>query len=268
MLKLRLLRGLPWLTAVSGMLAGVAVGVAVFAAGKLTGFSLAALVGGFVGLVLAPIFRAYSSTTVQLKDVKIRVPQFGEAVFVVAQDTEAQAYRLYVELSTRVATRPLRPDTGLVEDAIGSLYTLFTVARAVVTEARVPRKTGSAPTVRELGTRMLNWELEPFLSYWHATLQRWQQEHPGEYEDAWPANAQFRAELAQLQPKMREYMLGFARLAGLSAESLELTEPANPFGAGLPPARRTSPESSQPEVHTRDGRETDRGEPKRDAELG
>ncbi|MDG4793596.1 hypothetical protein [Micromonospora sp. WMMD1082] len=227
-------RGNVWLTGLSGLALGVLVGVAVFAAGQLTGWRLAALVGGFVGLVLAPIFRAYSAAGVEVRDIKVRVPQLGEASIVLQQDTRAQAYRLYVELSSRVATTPLPPGTGLVEDAMKSLYALFTVTREVITTAP-PAKRRRGPSVLDLGLRMLNVELRPFLSYWWPTFVRWRAAHQTAIEDEWPDNARFRAELAALQPRMREFMHAFARLAELSDEQVTITWPQD---VDLPEQRR------------------------------
>jgi hypothetical protein len=240
MRAIRLLRGNPWLTALYGLIMGVAVGLAVFGAGRLTGWPLAALIGGFVGLVLTPIFRAYSGISVELHDVKLKIPQFGEASFVLRQDTQTQAHRLYVELSTRVATTPLQPGTGLVEDALGSLYALFTITREVITAA-MPAKRNTGPSVLDLGHRMLNAELRPFLSYWRAAFTRWQADNPETHEDQWPDNDRFRTELAELQPRMRELAYAFAKLAGMTEEQVALTWPQD---AGHPP--RPSDEPADP----------------------
>lgn len=245
------LRGNAWLTMFTGVVLGVLVGVAVFAAGQLTGWQLAALVGGFVGLVLAPVFRAYSAAGVEVRDIKVKVPQFGEASFVLHQDTRVQAYRLYAELSTRVATTPLPRGTGLVSEAMASLHALFTITREVIATAPPPKRSRGGPTVLDLGLRMLNIELRPFLSYWHPMFVRWQktQKQKDPVEDDWPDDERFRAELAELQPRMREFMYAFARLAELTDDQMLITWPrdvALPEQRLSPVAPETSP--SQPQV--------------------
>ncbi|WFF08055.1 hypothetical protein O7622_05640 [Micromonospora sp. WMMD1076] len=243
------LRGNAWLTVLAGVVLGVSVGVAVFAAGQLTGWRLAALVGGFVGLVLAPIFRVYSTAGVEIRDIKVKVPQFGEASFVLQQDSRMQAYRLYAELSTRVATTPLPQGTGLVSEAMASLHSLFTITREVIATAPPPKRGHSGPTVLDLGLRMLNIELRPFLSYWRPRFVRWEktQEKEKPVEDEWPDNEVFRAELAALQPRMREFMYAFARLAELTDDQMRITWPQDvelPEQRHAPATTETQP--SQP----------------------
>jgi hypothetical protein len=69
--------------------------------------------------------------------------------------------------------------------------------------------------VEQLAITMLNLELRPFLSRWHPALREWEATNPDSGEAAWPEGAACRRELAQVQARIREYALGFAKLAGV-----------------------------------------------------
>src|SRR5438876_4543781 len=45
------------------------------------------------------------------------------------------AWKLYVELNTRIATQPLRPSEGLLREALSSLYAIFGITRDILKEA-------------------------------------------------------------------------------------------------------------------------------------
>lgn len=197
-----------------GVLVGAIVGLALFYASQLQGPGLFLLTGATAGGVGAIVVHGYSRSA-QLSEVTVSVPQLSELRFVVTRDTKRVAWKLFVETITRVSTQPLDPGSGLVREAMTSLYGLFEVVRETLKQSMPSVPDGHAPTVEQLAITMLNLELRPFLSRWHPALRRWEEAHPGADEAEWPANAACRAELAQVQERVREYALGYARLAGV-----------------------------------------------------
>jgi hypothetical protein len=74
--------------------------------------------------------------------------------------------------------------------------------------------------VEHLAIAMLNNEVRPFLSYWHPELQQWEEEHGGRSEPEWPRSTECRADLLAMQARLRQYVLGFGRLAGLDEQNV------------------------------------------------
>lgn len=151
------------------------------------------------------------------------VPQLSELRFVVTKDTKKVAWKLFVETVTRVSTQPLADGTGLLREAMTSLYGLFQVVRDTLKETLPSPVQGRAPTVEQLAITMLNLELRPFLSRWHPELRQWEQANPGADEAGWPAGAACRRELAQVQSRIRGYAVGYARLAGVDDAAALIT---------------------------------------------
>jgi hypothetical protein len=224
-----------WFQAVLGIVIGAAVGAAIFAASSLSGFALAALIGATVGLLAVIFALLYGVPVLRPTEMKVGVPQFG-VTFVVTPDARQIAKEIAVELGTRVATEPLEPDSGLVKEALDSLYTLFDLTRTATKHAP-SRKFGGDPTVGELGFAMLR-DLRPFTSLWHGKLQRWQRENPDRTEWEWPDNKAFRADLVVLQARMRKYLYAFGELAGMfDAKTAGLLTPPTQAPGDLPAQR-------------------------------
>jgi hypothetical protein len=203
-----------WARVSLGLLVGAAVGLGVYGAGRLTGPSLFILAGGAAGGAAAALVALYGHT-VRLTDIMITVPQFSRLHFAVTKDSEQVAWKLFVEAVTRISTQPLDRSSGLVREALTSLYSLFSVTREVLKQAPPSVKAGKEPTVEHLAIAMLNKELRPFLSRWHPVLLEWEKAHPDQADAAWPQEAECRAELLAMQQRLAQYVLGFGRLAGL-----------------------------------------------------
>jgi hypothetical protein len=203
-----------WLAVMIGVVAGAAVGAAVYQGSQLTGRGLYILIGTTAGAVAAIVAHAYSAA-IRLADVTVSVPQFSSARFVVTPDSRLVAWRLFIESITRVSLQPLDADAGLLREAMDSLYSLFRTTRQILADTAPSRRTTDGPTVEHLAISMLNHEIRPFLSRWHPQLTRWEKGHPEEPEHAWPAATQCRGELAQMQRQLAAYSVSFGRLAGL-----------------------------------------------------
>lgn len=133
------------------------------------------------------------------------------------------AWKIFVETVTRVSTQPLAEHAGLLREAMTSLYGLFQVVREILKDTLPSPAQGKAPTVEQLAITMLNLELRPFLSRWHPQLRQWEQANPGADESAWPAGATCREELAVVQARIRDYAVGYARLAGVDDAAALIT---------------------------------------------
>jgi len=190
------------------------MGAAAFWASQLPGAGLFVLTGAIAGAAASLAVHAYSRT-IGLQDVTITIPQLSELHFVVAPDNRLVAWRLFIETTTRVSTQPLADDSGSLREALTSLYSLFQAVRTSLKESNPSRPRSSGPTVEELGVAMLNLELRPYLSRWHPLLSEWERNHCGEPERSWEGNLRCRAELAELQQRLKRYVAGFAALAGV-----------------------------------------------------
>lgn len=199
---------------VLGVTVGGAVGLTIFYASQIHGPPLYILTGAVAGGVAAIVVHGYSRNA-HLSEVTLTVPQLSELRFVVTRDAKRVAWKLFVESITRVSTQPLDDGSGRLREAMTSLYALFDVVRETLKQTLPSVAEGNAPTVEQLAITMLNLELRPFLARWHPALRRWEEANPGTDESGWPENATCRAELAQVQARIRDYALGYARLAGL-----------------------------------------------------
>ncbi|MBM7077939.1 hypothetical protein [Micromonospora humida] len=207
------------LRVLAGLALGAAVGVAVYYASLLKGPNLFILAGATAGAVAAMIVHAYSVGGIRLTDVKVTVPQLSELNFVLTRDTQQVAWRLFKEISSRVAIRPLAAETGRLREALSSLHALVLLTRQILDEVQPSRLVGAAPSVEHLALAMVNNELGPFLSRWHPELHAWEQGSDDRPEQEWPGNAECRADLAAMQSRLRPYVLGFGKLAGMRDET-------------------------------------------------
>lgn len=200
---------------VTGVLGGAAVGAAAFGATRLSEPAL--LIGA--GAVLgggSPFLSARFRGRVRISELKVRIPQFSDLKFVVDDDSRLVAWRLYVEVATRVSTQPIAFEDGLLREALNSLYSLFRTTRELLKAARpTAREEQGERSVEHFAITMLNEELRPFLSKWHPSLRRFEEANRGVPETEWEFNEECRAELARVTANTLQYAYAFARLAGV-----------------------------------------------------
>jgi hypothetical protein len=138
------------------------------------------------------------------------IPSFAAA--------QAQAgWRIYVEVSTRIATQPLAPGSGLLHEAMSSLHALFDRVRRELKRAGgpTPPSKGRGPTVEHLALRILNRDIRPFLARWHPALQAWEQANPDKPESEWPQEQGCRAALEAMRTQVRQDCAELGRLIGV-----------------------------------------------------
>lgn len=197
-----------------GLVSGALVGLAVYGGSLLTGAALYALCGTAAGGVAAVALYAYTQTA-RLTELTVTVPNLTSMTFAVTRPNESVAWRLFVEASTRISTQPLDPETGVIREALNSLYTLFQSVRAILLEAEPTTRFGTTQTVEHLAIGMLNVQMRPFMAKWHARLSEWERANPGAPEAQWPDKDQCRMELEAMRVGLLEYVRGLGELAGV-----------------------------------------------------
>ncbi|MFG2267315.1 hypothetical protein [Streptomyces sp. NPDC048720] len=219
----RLLANRAWRVGLS-TLTGCVVGVCVYGISRTGGTLLFAVTGGLAGVLVAVGLDAYRRSA-RLAEIKVAVPQLSELTFVVNNDARQVAWQLFVESVTRVSVQRLDDDEGLLREAMSSLYGLFVTTRETLKAARPSTHVSAGMTVECLAVNFLNAELRPFLSKWHPRLRTFEAAWPDRSESEWPQAAECRSELRQLQARARQYVLAFARLAGVR-DAQEMLEPS------------------------------------------
>lgn len=202
-----------WFALVAGLVLGGLVGLTVYAVSQLTGAALYAVCGTVAGGVAAAVYFGYSRT-LRLTELTISIPQLTDLTFAVTPNNQGIAWQLFLESVTRVAIQPL--EAGILRESLNSLYTLFTAIRAILLEATPTRRPASTQTVEHLAIAMLNLQMRPFMTKWHARLTAWERDNPGRPESEWPEDAACRAELEQMRRGLVRYVRGLGELAGVA----------------------------------------------------
>ena len=159
-------------------------------------------------------------------------------------DKERQAaFDLFIELASRTTTTPLTPTSGLLREALSSLYAFFGITREVLRthgcDVANSRHDGNL-TLAAIALRVLNEVIRPCLSKWHPELTSWEEKRvidgagatSVEWERAWPHAAECRADLNALRAEIRTYIDSLALIAGTPS----LTDLVVPVPAGAPVA--------------------------------
>ena len=170
----------------------------------LAGAAVAALVTVAVHLLLA------GGTRLRIDSAKVQLPGGVELTLKIDERQREAGWRVFVELSTRIATQKLTADSGLIREALASLYSLFTTLRDEL-KAMSPATgvVGANETDIEAYTlAILNHAIRPTLSYWHPLLERW--EERGLPEQSWPLATRCREDLEAT----RLAVLGYSRGLG------------------------------------------------------
>lgn len=144
----------------------------------------------------------------------------GQKISFKANVERKAAWKLYVELYTRIATQELEQNRGSIREALTSLYNVFDITRGVLKEAG-PAVAQGRESLGFYAMAILNQELRPFLVNWHRALSEWEVDKETkssvvEHEQKWGRNAEFREELKLLQASLMQYCEALAALAGIS----------------------------------------------------
>ena len=135
-----------------------------------------------------------------LSSLKINLG-FLEGEFQPGDPDRAAAWELYIELLTRITTQYLPPEDGDEETALDSVHALFSLTREILRCHR-----SGCGEFAKLAIPVLNQIIRPFTAKWHRLSLA------GALQDAVRC-AEFRAELAALQPRLRDYTRALAAVA-------------------------------------------------------
>jgi len=126
---------------------------------------------------------------------------FLEGEFAPRDPDRAAAWELYVELLTRITTQYLSPEDGDEQTALDSVHALFPLTREIL------RRHGSGcGEFAKLAIPVLNQIIRPFTAKWHRLSLA------GAFKEP-PRCGEFRAELAALQRRLRDYTKALAAMA-------------------------------------------------------
>jgi hypothetical protein len=124
------------------------------------------------------------------------------------------AWRIFVETASRISTQALAPETGLLSEAIKSLYDLFVSIRGELKGmVPTPPMAGAGQSVETLSLRLLNSHLRPFLAKWHPRLEEWMKQNRPETD--WPKAQLCRRELEEMRSSMVADVRKLGQLAGV-----------------------------------------------------
>jgi len=143
--------------------------------------------------------------------------------WVADRDQQTASWELYVELITRISVVPLTAGTGIVREALSSIYSLFAETRKILKDhgPGVARPIGGGDlTLGYIAVEVLNNRLRPFLAKWHPELQEYEATKPAdvsasEHERKWARTQEVRTELEALRVHMIEYAGWLAKAAGI-----------------------------------------------------
>jgi hypothetical protein len=117
------------------------------------------------------------------------------------RDPDRAAWELYVKVLTRITTQYLPPEDGDEKIALESVYAIFPLTREIL------RAQGSGcGEFAKLAIPVLNQIIRPFTARWHRLSLA------GAFQSA-DRCREFRAELAALQPRLRDYTRALAAMA-------------------------------------------------------
>lgn len=137
-----------------------------------------------------------------------------------SQAEQQAAFRLQVDLSSRITTVPLADEDGFLREALTSMKVVLQTARESLTSLAVTRRSAEVVSlVREVID-----EIRPLLSRWHPLLAEHESLRPSDvgvrtHERNWVYNAELRRELAELQERLRGVETRLEDLTGTQLSS-------------------------------------------------
>jgi len=139
------------------------------------------------------------------------------------ENQQKAAWEMYVELITRISIVELKPDEGLLREALSSLHKLFDITRHILRKygpSVAITKKGSTHSFGSLAVIILNNVLRPVLAEWHPKLLEYENKKTGdisqtEYEKVWPENSNLRKKLDDIRPILSQYAVLLAKASGV-----------------------------------------------------
>ena len=130
------------------------------------------------------------------------------------------AWKLYVELNTRITTQPIDESDGVLREALSSLHAVFGITREILKEAGPAVSIGNE-SIGFYAMEILNQVLRPVLAKWHPALSDWEQQREQTvsaiaHERNWKRAAALRRELERTRGTLLKYCEALALLAGVT----------------------------------------------------
>ncbi len=157
--------------------------------------------------------------------VSLSLPYIGsiEGTWEPDESEKRASWEMYVELITRISVVELKPDEGLLREALTSLYSLFNTTRTILREygPSIAKSKGTGNlSFGYLAVAVLNGVLRPVLAKWHPLLLDYENTKPSstsavEHERQWEKGAELRQELNNIRRVLIEYANLLANVAGV-----------------------------------------------------
>lgn len=165
--------------------------------------------------------------------INLRLPYIGgiEGTWEPDDGERKAAWEMYVELVTRISVVELRPDEGLLREALNSLYTLFDTTRGILRQyghsVAQPKGKGKL-SFGYLAVAILNTLLRPVLAKWHPLLLDYEHDKeksisPLEHERNWDKHDELRQILNEVRVSVIEYANILAQVAEVPSLIVERT---------------------------------------------
>jgi hypothetical protein len=155
--------------------------------------------------------------------VSLNLPYIGgiEGTWKPDRNERNAAWEMYVELITRISVVELKPNEGLMREALNSLYTLFDTTRRILRNygpSVAQPKRGGKISFGYLAVAILNGVLRPVLSYWHPILLDYESKRTSpvsqiEHELKWERASELRKALKEARNTLIEYAELLAEVA-------------------------------------------------------
>ena len=131
------------------------------------------------------------------------------------------AWEMYVELVTRISVVELKPDEGLLREALSSLYTLFDTTRGILRRygaAVAKPKRGGDMSFGRIAVIVLNEVIRPVLAKWHPLLLDYEKKKSDsvsllEHEKRWDKYEELRKVIESTRVVLKEYSDILAKVA-------------------------------------------------------
>jgi len=155
--------------------------------------------------------------------VNLKLPYIGglEGTWEADESERRAAWEMYVELVTRISIAELRPDEGLLREALSSLYSLFDTTRKILRNygpsVAQPKGKGKL-SFGYLAVSVMNLILRPVLAKWHPLLLDYESTKKAtvsalEHEKKWNKNKELREVLNGVRVALIEYANLLAQVA-------------------------------------------------------
>ena len=155
--------------------------------------------------------------------VSLKLPYIGgiEGTWEPDEREQNASWEMYVELVTRISVAELKPDEGLLREALSSLYTLFNTTRDILRRygpSVAQPKGADRLSFGYLAVAILNAVLRPTLAKWDPLLLDYESSRnssvsPLTHERQWGRAEELRRDLNDVRSTMIEFANYLAQVA-------------------------------------------------------